>query len=264
MHVNTHFTAQKKGGIYKTRLPTMMSSSISPRAPSKPNKHAQRQNKTKPHKLDFGPQEPGAPSKPNKHAQRQNKTKPHKLDFGPQEPGAPSKPNKHAQRQNKTKPKKIRFRGFAFARQPSLQDEEGNSVPGTEKHTTQPHSSCARTQFFAGNMVQLPQRRQSIPYSLVRKRLLACTDVDTPLRTIVDEMIDYLTTKKHVLLTSTPGTKVLVGAHSLTSQHIYIIDAIIEAIHAFMKRRRKTNIRRAAIASARNRSAEQHARSIQF
>ena len=185
---------------------------------------------------------------------RQNKSIPRRLPVKGATPGAPVKKKRTAQRTRTKTPKQLTFRPFAFARQRSLEDEDGNSVLGTHQHTTQPHASLNKKKFFSADFIALLRQDEQISTKTLAEHLQSCIEDDLPARIIAEELVEYLHDKKQTLLRSPPGKKVILGATLVQVGDMYVIDALERALGQFI--RRAETIRRAALASAqRNRSS---------
>ena len=179
-------------------------------------------------------------------------------------PGAPRKPHSHAQKQHAKAPKRLRFRPYVFIRQRSAQDDQGNSIPGTETHTTGPYAPVRKKEFFAGNMVDVPLAHKDLSDAFVAQRLATtAADGETP-KSAAEWLVTYLLAKKHALLTN-PATKVGLGNSKLGYAHIYIMDAILAALQRFLRQLlRASRIRRAARASSAGKLGQHSKYTLKF
>lgn len=191
---------------------------------------------------------PGAPRKLPGRPVRQNNARPRRLPVEGATPGAPVKEKGTAPRTRTKPPRKLTFRPFAFARQRSLEDEDGNSVLGTHQHTTQPHASLNKKKFFSDDFIALLRHDEQISTETLAEHLQSCIEDDSPALIVAKELVEYLHDKKQTLLRSSPGKKVILGATLVQVGDMYVIDALERALGQFI--RRAETIRRAALASA--------------
>lgn len=214
---------------------------------------------------------PGAPRKRKREPKPSGQKPPRKLTLGgPAAPGAPKK-SKHEPKPSGIKPprkltlggpKRFRFRPYVMTRQPSLQDEEGNSIKGTEKYGTEPYCPVNKKNFFSGGLVDDLQKRRPVSDEKIAKRVNAATlEGGNPVEA-AQWLVAYLVAKKNKLLSSGPGTKVGLGEYKLDSRYVYIIERLVGLLNGYIlgaeaagqQESAADRISRAAIASARRRA----------
>jgi len=217
---------------------------------------------------------PDAPKKRKRERKPRGNKPPRKLALGgPAAPGAPKK-RKHQPKPSGNKPprklalggpKRFRFLPYVVTRQPSLQDEEGNSIKGTETYGTEPYCPVNKKNFFSGQLVDDIQHKRQVPSEKIAMRVNAATLEGGNPVAAAQWLIVYLMQKKNQLLSSGPGTKVGLGEYKLDSRYVYIIEGLVGLLNEYILtsmaeaatekgENHAERINRAAIASAKRRT----------
>ena len=110
-------------------------------------------------------------------------------------------------KQTTRKKKRITFSEVVLTRQPSAQDDEGNSIPDTAVHGTETYCPINKKSFFAGQLIPMCQRRayETVLRKELEKRLQAATTEGKTPKDTAEWLVPYLNAKKEKLLSSDSG-----------------------------------------------------------
>lgn len=142
-------------------------------------------------------------------------------------------------------------------RQRSLEDERGNSIPGTETFGEESYCPLSKNTFF-DELVNKIYREEEFDKDFPRKKLASACDEGVSVLEAAEWVKTYLE-RKLAYLEENPDKKVGIGQNKLQHTHIYIIERLLGIVQGLIEKEKVP--KKSAVAASGKRGGGNMARS---
>lgn len=136
---------------------------------------------------------------------------------------------------------RVQFSPHVQTRQRSAQDENGDSILGTEQYGMEPLNNSSITNFFLKGIIDDVAAGKNVPLETVETRIRAATATDEQdteeetrvalLKTAKDILV-YLNRKLDTLLIN--GGSIGINDYRLRKPHAFVLERLIQLVHRYI------------------------------